>query len=253
MSYEQDWNDLAALDPFWAIMSDARRKHGRWDAEAFFATGEQEIEALMQRAHTLGALGASGRALDFGCGVGRTTRALTKHFGECTGADVSLEMIKLARELNAAFPNCTFVHSADDELYRFADNSFDFIYCNIVLQHLGDRAAIEACLAELVRLLSRDGLLVFRLPTTVPWLVRLQPRRKLYGLLRRAGISPRFLYFRLGLHPISMTVVSENEVRDALGASSAHTVQIEPSADPNFEFSSTTYYVKRSQPDAAAT
>ena len=253
MSYEQDWNDLAALDPFWAIMSDARRKHGRWDAEAFFATGEQEIEALMQRAQTLGGLGARGRALDFGCGVGRTTRALAKHFDECTGADVSLEMIKLARELNAAFPNCTFVHSADDELSHFGDYSFDFIYCNIVLQHLGDRAAIEACLAELVRLLRPDALLVFRLPTTVPWLVRLQPRRKLYGLLRRARISPRFLYFRLGLHPISMTVVSEEEVRDALSANSAHTVQIEPSADPNFEFSSTTYYVKRAQPEASAT
>ena len=243
MSYEQDWNDLAALDPFWAIMSDARRKRGGWDREAFFATGEAEVEALMRRAEELGGPRGHEQALDFGCGVGRNTRALAKHLEHCTGVDVSEEMIRLARDLNGSVGNVTFERRGDDDLARFDDDSFDFIYSNIVLQHLDGRAAIEACLAQFLRLLRPGGLLVFRLPAHLPRLMRLQPRRNLYGLLRRLGLSPRFLYFRLGLHPISMTVMSEDEVRGVLTAAGARTIEVEPWQDPNVELTSTTYYV----------
>jgi SAM-dependent methyltransferase len=246
MSYEQDWNDLAALDPFWAIMSDARHKHGGWDVDAFFATGELEVAELMAQAADLGGPGNFRTALDFGCGVGRTTRAFAKHFDHCTGLDVSLEMVKLARELNSAVPGCDFVHSTETNLSRFDAESFDFIYCNIVLQHLSDRQVIRRYLSEFIRVLTAGGLLVFRLPTTLPLLVRLQPRRTLYGLLRRAGMSPRFLYFRLGLHPISMTAMAEAEVRASLGAAGAETTTVQPGMDPNFDFASTTYFVTRS-------
>src|SRR3954454_10444590 len=101
MSYEQDWNDLAALDPLWAIMSDARRKHGGGGTEAFLATGADEVEGLMRPAAGLGAPGRRETALDFGCGVGRATHALARHFDRCVGVDVSPHMIKLARELHA--------------------------------------------------------------------------------------------------------------------------------------------------------
>jgi len=246
MSYEQDWNDLAALDPFWAIMSDARHKHGGWDVDAFFATGELEVAELMAQAADLGGPGNFRTALDFGCGppLAQLDRLIDRV--RAPGLDVSLEMVKLARELNSALPNCEFVHSIETDLTRFDSESFDFIYCNIVLQHLSDRQVIRRYLSEFIRVLTAGGLLVFRLPTTLPLLVRLQPRRTLYGLLRRAGMSPRFLYFRLGLHPISMTAMAEAEVRASLGAAGAETTTVQPGMDPNFDFASTTYFVTRS-------
>jgi predicted TPR repeat methyltransferase len=34
--------------------------------------------------------------LDFGCGIGRLTRALSPELDECYGVDVSLRMVRLA-------------------------------------------------------------------------------------------------------------------------------------------------------------
>jgi SAM-dependent methyltransferase len=245
MSYEQDWNDLATLDPLWAIMSDAHRKHRGWDVDAFFATGRREVAELMDEAATHGAPERREAALDFGCGVGRTAQALAARFERCVGVDVSEEMVRLGRELNQGVPNLEFVHSTDDELTRFEDRSFDFVYCNIVLQHLADRRAVHAFLAEFLRVLTPGGLLVFRVPSRLPLHVRVQPRRKLYGLLRRAGVSPRFLYTRLGLHPISMRAVPESEVRASIAARGGRLLEARPGGDPNFDFASVTYFVTR--------
>jgi hypothetical protein len=44
---QRDWNDLAAVDPLWAIYSAPGKRHGRWDADEFFQTGETEIEEVM--------------------------------------------------------------------------------------------------------------------------------------------------------------------------------------------------------------
>ena len=44
------------------------------------------------------------RALDFGCGVGRLTRALGTRFESALGVDISAGMIEQARRLNEAFP-----------------------------------------------------------------------------------------------------------------------------------------------------
>jgi SAM-dependent methyltransferase len=49
------------------------------------------------RAHVRG-----GRAVDFGCGAGRSTRFLRRHGFETVGVDISADMIRKARELDPA-------------------------------------------------------------------------------------------------------------------------------------------------------
>ena len=39
----RDWEELAELDPLWAVLSDPRRAGGRWPIAEFFATGEGEV------------------------------------------------------------------------------------------------------------------------------------------------------------------------------------------------------------------
>ena len=92
---ELDLHTLAQLQAaLWAILSYSDRKFGAWDREEFFRTGEVEIEELMARAEELGRPVGRASALDFGCGVGRLTRALSAHFESCLGLDISETMVK---------------------------------------------------------------------------------------------------------------------------------------------------------------
>jgi len=67
------WEFNARTDPLWSILADPRARGGRWDTEEFFRTGEQTVSALWEKLERLGSLPRRRRALDFGCGVARST------------------------------------------------------------------------------------------------------------------------------------------------------------------------------------
>lgn len=104
-----------------------------------------------------------GRALDFGCGVGRLTQALCLHFDECHGVDIAPSMIEAARAFNRHGDKCHYHLNEADNLQMFADDQFDFIYTVIVLQHM-QPAYSRRYLQEFMRILAPGGLLVFQLP-----------------------------------------------------------------------------------------
>ena len=63
-------------------------------------TGEREISLLMHEMRSLGiSVNQHGRALDFGCGVGRLTQALARRFDTVVGVDVSPQMVRLANSI----------------------------------------------------------------------------------------------------------------------------------------------------------
>jgi hypothetical protein len=70
--HKQDWEELGRLDPLWAVLSTREGRHGRWDPDAFFATGREEVERLLAVAAEVGHPRERGAVLDFGCGVGRS-------------------------------------------------------------------------------------------------------------------------------------------------------------------------------------
>src|ERR1051325_7140921 len=104
---QKHWNAFAKSDAFWAILTAPEKENGRWQSEEFFATGQCEINALMQSVAGLRWAGRRQRALDFGCGVGRLTQALCDHFAECYGVDIAGEMLKLAEEFNRHGSRCS--------------------------------------------------------------------------------------------------------------------------------------------------
>jgi SAM-dependent methyltransferase len=226
----QDWNDLASVDPLWAVLSTRRKEDGGWDLDEFFATGEGDVAHLLVVAEALGRPARRDRALDFGCGVGRLTRALARRFSDCVGVDLSERMIEKARSLNASVPNCTFV--AGDEP---PGDPFDLVVANLVLQHLPSKVLARVYIDRLIRAARPDGLVVFQLPTELPITRRLQPRRRLYAALRTLGASPKRLH-AAGLHPIRMLALPEAEVRETVERSGGTLAHTEPAGGAGLRY-----------------
>ena len=165
------WNAFGERDPMWAILSRQDKGGNRWDPEEFFATGRAEIDDVLAYAREHMDV-KTGRALDFGCGIGRLSRALSIHFDDVHGVDVAASMIARAREFRTGpgptlgHPDrCTFHLNERPDLRLFPDRHFDFIYSNITLQHMEPRLS-HGYLREFGRVLSATGALIFQLPTT---------------------------------------------------------------------------------------
>ncbi|HEY6972411.1 MAG TPA: class I SAM-dependent methyltransferase [Candidatus Angelobacter sp.] len=188
---QKNWDGLAQRDPLAAICTDPQKERGRWTHDEFFETGRQEVHTVFEYLRSLGiSVDQTSPALDFGCGVGRLTAALSEHFVECVGVDISPTMIQLANHFHKENRRCRFVLNDRDDLRNFGDASFGFIYSSIVLQHMKNSLA-RNYLCELVRLLKPAGVLVFQIPdrNLAPLIQKVRHvvglRRKINWLLRR--------------------------------------------------------------------
>ncbi|MBV9181549.1 MAG: class I SAM-dependent methyltransferase [Acidobacteria bacterium] len=218
-----DWDELAHLDPLWAILTDKEKKFGKWNPEEFFASGQAEIDVLMESCGL--PRGDHGRVLDFGCGVGRLSRSLRAYFGEVHGVDISEEMIRLAKEFN---PNCRFVVNQADNLKLFADEFFDFVYSNRVLQHQPSQELVARYLREFARVVKPQGTIVVQIPYKLRLRRVLEPRRRVYSFLKTVGFSPSFLYRRLHLNPIHNCCMTPENVHSVLSSAGARVLRSYP-------------------------
>ena len=159
---QRSWERAAQKDPLFAILT-LPDKRGRWDVSEFFAWGRDEIALVLHYVESLGLRMRRGRALDFGCGIGRLTQALAPHFETVDGVDIAPTMIRLAETKNEFGVRCRYHLNERADLGMFPDEAFDFVYSNITLQHMDPGLAAEY-LREFLRVLRRDGVLLFQLP-----------------------------------------------------------------------------------------
>ena len=207
-SHHRDWEDMAALDPMWAVLSEPERRNGRWSPEEFFSTGADETARLRGKLLGLGLPDRFESALDFGCGLGRVTRALTVCCREVIGVDISQEMVAKAELFT---PTCQFIHNPNYDLRIFSSDRFDLVYSSRVLQHQRSTKLILNHISEFIRVLRPGGIAAFQVPCHIPYLHRIQPRRRMYELLRGIGLPSRPLY-RIRLTPMCMTSASVEDV-----------------------------------------
>lgn len=241
---QRDWDDLAEVDPRWAIAGGgSATKYGHWDEAAFRSSGERIVDSLLDTARRLGRPEHHGRALDFGCGVGRLTRPLAGRFEACVGLDISERMVDEARTLNADVGNLSFVVSPDSNLHRFEDESFDLIVAKSVLVHMPSRAVVRAYVEEFVRTLRPGGLAIVQVPHHIAPRHRVQHHRRIWALLRRFGVPADVLYRRLRLQPVRLTFVPRAEIEALLGAAGATLLEAEDNHKQ--PVASTTYFVTR--------
>jgi SAM-dependent methyltransferase len=159
-----NFEGFAQADPLWAICTDSQKRGRRWSKEQFFATGELEINRVMEYLRSIGLSPLkTDVALDFGCGVGRLTGALSQYFDRCCGVDISPTMIQLARDFHGDNPRCSFWLNEVDDLRLFSDGYFGFIYTSITLQHIPAHY-VQKYLLELIRVLKAGGIFVFQIP-----------------------------------------------------------------------------------------
>lgn len=234
-----DWTALGTSDPLWAVLATPDRRHGRWDPEAFLATGRREVNDVLDHARSLGLGTARGRALDFGCGAGRLTLALADHVDEVVGIDISPTMLAKAREFDAGH-RCDFVENDREDLALFEDATFDVVMSSLVLQHLPPPLA-RNYLAEMVRVLRPGGLLVVQLATAADRsvkgvLVRVLPLRAVRFLQQRVLGYPA----PMDMHPMGRAELEATVSR--CGGRLVDTVD-EPMYGGNWHY--TRYYVTR--------
>jgi len=235
--HRRDWEEMANVDPLWAILSDPEKRFRHWDLDDFLRTGETEISNLMESAKHVGLPKQRRYAIDFGCGVGRLTRAMRNYFPECHGVDISASMLEMARKLT---PECDFRQAGD--LNSFSDGSIDLIYSSMVLQHQPDRKHVAGLIADMVRVLAPGGLLVFQMPLYLPWRNRLQLRRRAYRLVRALGLGHTFTYERLKLNPIRMLSLPQSEVEGIVGAAGGSVLRVDHTAKFSSPFVSGIYF-----------
>ena len=158
------WEAAANRDPLWAILSNPSKRGRQWDLREFFETGRREISLLLYQLEQLRGMPLRRRALDFGCGVGRLTQPLAAFFDEVVGVDISPTMIRLAERLNRGPGKVRYVLGTGEDLREFTSNTFDFLYSDIVLQHLPPESS-QRYISEFLRVLAPGGVAVFQLPS----------------------------------------------------------------------------------------
>jgi SAM-dependent methyltransferase len=160
------WNELGRRDAMWAVLSGPLEARRAWDPAAFFQTGVDEVNAVLGRVRALGVTPRLERALDFGCGIGRLSQALAAHFAEVDGVDIAAAMLEQAQTYNVAGARCRFHLNEQDSLALFPDDSFDFLYSSITLQHMDPRFS-RRFLREFFRVVRPGGVVVFQIPSEV--------------------------------------------------------------------------------------
>jgi SAM-dependent methyltransferase len=221
-SDQREWDDLAARDAMWAVCS-LPGLRGRWSATAFFESGEAEVGGVLGGLESAGLAPTSRqRALDFGCGLGRLTRALAERFEEVVGVDLSEEMIGKARQLNADRLNCRFIANHRHDLSVLPTSHFDFVLSLIALQHVSSRAAIRSYVQEFVRVTAPGGVLAFQLPVRVGWQLKAHPLRVANRVARTLPRAPGGLLKTLMPYSMKLTAIPEDEVRAVLVEAGAH-------------------------------
>jgi ubiquinone/menaquinone biosynthesis C-methylase UbiE len=111
------------------------------------------------------------KSLDFGCGTGRSTRFLRQLGFEVTGVDISADMIRKARQLDP-FGDYRLISEDEtedntrgdrrptDNLRAFPAASYDLVLAAFTFDNIADRTDKVRILADLSRLLSREGKLM---------------------------------------------------------------------------------------------
>ena len=96
------------------------------------------------------------RALDFGCGTGRSTRLLQRLGFAVTGIDISQDMLRIAR---ATDPSGDYRVVPQDNLSEFSEGTFDLVLSAFTFDNIPGEAKTRI-FRDLAKLLKPNGTLV---------------------------------------------------------------------------------------------
>jgi SAM-dependent methyltransferase len=141
-----------------------------WYKEHLSRDDTYHAKVILPNLRRMLALKNGERVLDAACGEGYFTRSLAPEGASIIGADVSPELIALAR---GSSPKNTF-HAAPIEKLSFGkDGEFDKAFCVLALQNIEH---LDEALKEIARVVKKEGEFIFvlnhpcfRIPKRSEW------------------------------------------------------------------------------------
>jgi len=97
------------------------------------------------------------KAMDFGCGTGRSTRFLAGLGFDPVGVDIAEEMVLKARANDASGQ---YLHIEDGDLSQFEDDAFDLVLSTFTFDNIATAEKKIEIFRELSRVLKPDGRIV---------------------------------------------------------------------------------------------
>lgn len=101
------------------------------------------------------------KALDYGCGPGKSTALLTKLGYTVDGVDINEHMVDIAQK---AFPENN-VQVIRNSKIPAKDEQYDLVFASWVLQDIGPKDKLYAPFPEISRVLKKDGTFVAIVPS----------------------------------------------------------------------------------------
>lgn len=140
-----------------------------WTEEDFLAAGEDEVARFVDPwMDSLPRPALDCTCLDIGCGLGRLTRALARRFAFAHGIDISPEMLKRAKSFAPPLPANLEFHLCDGSgNIPLDDESIDFVFSYLVLQHVPSLRIVKRYLSEIERVSRPGGLALLQVNTAV--------------------------------------------------------------------------------------
>jgi 2-polyprenyl-3-methyl-5-hydroxy-6-metoxy-1,4-benzoquinol methylase len=169
---EKIWSDYGKNEAHWSVLThDAflKKNLDQDNVEIFYATGKDtmlQVENTLRRCGEWDSLGRKN-CMEYGCGVGRVSFQLAKHFESVTALDISQGHIELAQQRadtsdvkNIIFKKINTLDSLTPE------SKYDFIFSIIVLQH-NPPPIIALIIERFFKQLKSDGIAMFQVPVQI--------------------------------------------------------------------------------------
>ena len=160
------WDELAAREPYFAILADPRYLRENFDAAAeaaFFGAGDDQAGQILQFIHSHAApLFHPDTVLEYGCGVGRLLIPFARRSMRAVGVDVSPAMLEVARR-HVEKAELANVELLDAASFASDTRRFDLVNCFLVLQRIHPSQGL-ALIRELAGHVRGGGFAVLHLP-----------------------------------------------------------------------------------------
>jgi ubiquinone/menaquinone biosynthesis C-methylase UbiE len=156
-------NDAAVLEAAWDTSAQSIEGamhailHGVRDQDVFDAEGKAQAASIQEYVNP------DDTVLELGCGIGRIVKHLAPTCRKIYGVDISEQMLDHAARWLKDLNNVELVHCNGRDLRALSDDTIDFTYSLLVLQHM-DKNDAFVYLKEIFRILKDGGRALLNFP-----------------------------------------------------------------------------------------